>query len=61
MSVLPSLLNPYGGLGLYYTSPPAWIAVRQRLTQFHRNLSLPVLQHADGLIKRNVIGHCGRC
>lgn len=36
MSVLPSMLNPYGSLGLYYTSPPAWIAVRQRFTQFHR-------------------------
>ncbi len=58
MSVLPSLLNPYGGLGLYYTSPPAWIAVRQRFTQFHRKLSLTVLQHADGLTKRNGVVRC---
>ena len=51
MGVLPSLLNPYGSLGLYYTSPRIWIAVRRRFTQFHRNLSLTALQRADGLTK----------
>lgn len=65
MSFLSALVNPYGGLGqqgLYslpdYVSPPKWIAVRQRFTQFHRNLSLTVLQHADGLTKRNGVVRC---
>jgi hypothetical protein len=31
----------------------AWIAVRQRFTQFHNNLSLTPAQFLDGMTKRN--------
>lgn len=65
MSFLFPFGNPYGGFGqqgLYnlsrYGSPPKWIAVTQRFTQFHRNLRLTVLQHADGLTKRNGVVGC---
>ncbi|MEX0803264.1 MAG: nucleotidyltransferase [Candidatus Binatia bacterium] len=62
MSFLPSLVNSYGAVGQQGLSsllhPPAWIGVRQRFTQFHANLSLTALQHADGLTKRNGVVRC---
>jgi hypothetical protein len=54
-SALSGLLsNPYA-VGTP-TLPPVgmqWIAVRQRFSQFHSNLSLTSLQSLDGMTKRN--------
>jgi hypothetical protein len=52
---LPLYLNP--GLGYQYT-PPMWIAVRRRFTQFHDNLLLTPLQRRDGLTKRSGVVSC---
>jgi hypothetical protein len=35
-----------------------WIAVRQRFTQFHNNLSLTPRQFLDGMTKRNGVVNC---
>jgi hypothetical protein len=59
-SALSDLLsNPYA------LSAPAlppvgmqWIAVRQRFSQFHGNLSLTLLQSLDGMTKRNGVVSC---
>lgn len=42
---------------LNYTLP-RWIAVQQRFEQFHRNLVLTPLQHADGHTKRYGVVSC---
>ena len=35
-----------------------WVAVRQRFTQFHSNLTLTPLQFFDGMTKRNGVANC---
>lgn len=58
MQTLNSLLFP----GLYLPPAPKWIAVRQRFEQFHRNLSLTVLQQQDANTKyAGVVGCLNRC
>lgn len=61
-SPLSELLAPFPNLysALNSTAAPplptpalAWIAVRQRFTQFHNNLSLTPAQFLDGMTKRN--------
>jgi hypothetical protein len=54
MQTLSSLLFP----GLYLPPAPKWIAVRQRFEQFHRNLSLTVLQRQDANTKRAGVVGC---
>ncbi len=57
MPTLSSLSIP----GLQFTPLPKWIAVRQRFEQFHRNLSLTVLQQQDAHAKRaGVVGSLNR-
>ena len=66
-TVLGGLSAPYpnllAALGTAPVAPlPAvdlqWIAVRQRFTQFHNNLSLTPLQTLDGMTKRNGVVNC---
>ncbi|MHB1098145.1 MAG: SMODS domain-containing nucleotidyltransferase [Burkholderiales bacterium] len=40
------------------SSPPRWIAVRQRFEQFHSNLGLTQLQQLDGYTKRSGVVSC---
>jgi hypothetical protein len=66
-SPLGALSAPYpnllAALGAVPATPlPAvglqWIAVRQRFTQFHSNLSLTPTQFLDGMTKRNGVVNC---
>ncbi len=61
-SALSALSAPYPNLLAALATVPAtplpavglqWVAVRQRFTQFHNNLSLTPTQFLDGLTKRN--------
>lgn len=56
----PNLLAALGAVPA--TPVPAvglqWIAVRQRFTQFHNNLSLTPTQFLDGTTKRNGVVNC---
>ena len=56
----PNLLAALGAVPA--TPLPAvglqWIAVRQRFTQFHSNLSLTPTQFLDGMTKRNGVVNC---
>lgn len=40
------------------SSPSRWVAVRQRFTEFHRNLGLTPLQKLDGYTKRSNVVSC---
>jgi len=62
-----SALAPYSNLLAALSAAPVsplpavglrWIAVRQRFTQFHNNLSLTPNQFVDGLTKRNGVVNC---
>ena len=66
-SPLSALSAPYpnllAALGAVRATPlPSvglqWIAVRQRFTQFHSNLSLTPTQFQDGMTKRNGVVNC---
>lgn len=64
-TLLGALSAPYpnlAALGVLATPLPAtgmqWIAVRQRFTQFHSNLSLTPTQFLDGMTKRNGVVNC---
>lgn len=55
--------NLYAALSALAPTPLApvgwqWIAVRQRFTQFHNNLSLTPKQLLDGMTKRNGVVNC---
>ncbi|MEO8009689.1 MAG: hypothetical protein ABI728_14370 [Betaproteobacteria bacterium] len=57
MQTLSSLSFP----SLYLSPPPKWIAVRQRFEQFHRSLSLTLLQQQDAYTKyAGVVGCLNR-
>jgi hypothetical protein len=66
-SPLGALSAPYPNLLAALGAVPAtplptvglqWIAVRQRFTQFHSNLSLTPTQFLDGMTKRNGVVNC---
>jgi len=66
-SALSALSAPYPNLLAALSAVPAtpvpavglqWIAVRQRFTQFHNNLSLTPTQFLDGMTKRNGVANC---
>jgi Second Messenger Oligonucleotide or Dinucleotide Synthetase domain len=50
--------NTLAGLASVNNPPHQWIAVLPRFSQFHRNLSLTSLQHADGMRKRAGVTSC---
>ena len=56
----PGLASVLAGLDPWAPPPaaPMWIAVRQRFTQFHNNLTLTPLQQRDGWKKKRGVVNC---